>query len=425
MNSMKSPTSDLRRSIGVSRTSPSSKKRSSDYNESPKQPHRVNRCRYCLTFSARKTTDKMSSDNDSGFMTQALRLAEKGVYTAHPNPVVGCVIVNRGDVVGEGWHEAAGEAHAEINALNAAGSAAKGSTVYVTLEPCTHHGKTPPCVDALIEAGVAEVVIGLEDPNPNVAGGGISKLEQAGIRVRTGAHSGLVGLQLRGFLSRATTGRPFVCVKIACSLDGCVAMADGESQWITGPEARADVQRLRARSGAIMSGIGTVLVDDPSFTVRDPAIDTRGRQPLRVILDRNLRMPLSAEMLALPGKTLIYCSASDVDNRRSLAEAGAEIIEVDSINGFVDAEQVLGDLGEREINDVLVEAGPALTGYLLENDLVDELVIYQAPHIMGSETIGMFRTPSWTSLSDRRVLEITDAHPVGRDTRITARLRGS
>jgi diaminohydroxyphosphoribosylaminopyrimidine deaminase/5-amino-6-(5-phosphoribosylamino)uracil reductase len=367
----------------------------------------------------------MSSEIDSELMAQALRLAENGTYTAHPNPAVGCVIVNQGDVVGEGWHAAAGEAHAEINALNTAGAAARGSTVYVTLEPCAHHGRTPPCAEALIEAGVAEVVIGLEDPNPNVEGGGISKLEQAGIRVRTGVLADRVAHQLRGFLSRTTTGRPFVCVKIASSLDGCVAMANGESQWITGPQARADVQRLRARSGAIMSGIGTVLADDPSFTVRDPAIETRGRQPLRAILDRSLRMPLSAEMLALPGDTLVYCSTGDADKRQSLADSGAQVVRVGSVDGFVDAREVLEDLGKREINDVLVESGPALTGYLLEKYLVDELVIYQAPHIMGSETIGMFRTPSWKSLADRRALEITDTRAVGPDTRVTARFKGS
>ena len=364
----------------------------------------------------------MSSESDSGFMTQALRLAERGAYTAHPNPMVGCVIVRDGDVVGEGWHAFTGEPHAEIHALEAAGDNARGATAYVTLEPCSHQGKTPPCTDALIEAGIAEVVIALEDPNPDVDGGGAGKLEAAGITVRTGVLAEQVEQQLAGFLSRVTRGRPFVRLKMASSLDGCVAMASGESQWITGPEARADVQRLRARSGAILSGIGTVLADDPSFTVRDPDIDTRGRQPLRVILDRNLRMPLSAEMLALPGDTLVYCS--DDRKRGPLVDLGAEVVVVEEVDGFVDARAVLEDLGRREINDVLVEAGPSLAGYLVENDLADELVIYQAPHIMGSETIGMFRTPSWTALADRRLLDIIDSRPVGPDTRITARFRG-
>lgn len=364
----------------------------------------------------------MSRESDSDFMTQALRLATKGIYTAHPNPIVGCVIVRNGEVVGEGWHAAAGEAHAEIHALEAAGDRARGATAFVTLEPCSHHGKTPPCADALIDAGVAEVVIGLEDPNPDVDGKGAKRLEEAGVKIRTGLLADQVERQLSGFLSRVTRGRPFVRLKMASSIDGCIAMASGESQWITGPEARSDVQRLRARSGAVLSGIGTVLADDPSFTVRDPNIDTRGRQPLRVVLDRKLRMPLSAEMLALPGQTLVYCC--DDSKETPLRDAGAEVVAVDEVNGFVNAQTVLDDLGRREINDVLVEAGPVLAGHLLENDLIDELVIYQAPHIMGSETIGMFRTPSWTALADRRLLDIIDTRQVGPDTRITARFKG-
>jgi diaminohydroxyphosphoribosylaminopyrimidine deaminase/5-amino-6-(5-phosphoribosylamino)uracil reductase len=343
----------------------------------------------------------MSDQADTAFMTQALRLAERGLFTAHPNPMVGCVLVNDGDVVGEGWHKVAGEAHAEINALEAAGAAAKGATAYVTLEPCSHHGKTPPCVDALIDAGVAVVVVGIQDPNPDVNGQGIAALEKAGIPVRVGVLKEQVEQQLSGFLRRVTTGRPFVRLKMACSIDGRIAMASGESMWITGPESRADVQRLRARSGAILSGIGTVLADDPSFTVRDPDIDTCGRQPLRVVLDKDLRMPLSAEMLALPGGTLLYCTN---DNKRGpLIEAGADIVKVGALDRLVNAAAVLDDLGRRDVNDVLVEAGPALAGNLISNDLVDELVIYQAPHIMGSETIGMFRTPT---------------------TRITARIAG-
>jgi diaminohydroxyphosphoribosylaminopyrimidine deaminase/5-amino-6-(5-phosphoribosylamino)uracil reductase len=364
----------------------------------------------------------MADNADIAFMTQALRLAEHGRYTAHPNPMVGCVIVNDGDVVGDGWHQAAGEAHAEINALEAAGERARGATVYVTLEPCSHHGKTPPCCRALVDAGVAEVVIGLKDPNPDVDGQGISALEAAGIKVRAGLLAEQVERQLAGFLSRMLRGRPFLTLKMACSIDGRIAMASGESQWITGPEARADVQRLRARSGAIMTGIGTVLADDPSFTVRDPDIDTLGRQPARIVLDAGLRMPLSAEMLALPGDTIIYCG--DDAGRQALTNAGAEVVRIENTDGQVDARVVLEDLGRREINNVLVEAGPELAGNLLTNDLIDELVIYQAPHIMGSQTMGMFETPTWTELSHRRLLQIIDTRQVGPDTRITARLKG-
>lgn len=361
----------------------------------------------------------MTGCPDNAFMAQALRLAERGLYTAMPNPIVGCVIVKDGRVVGEGWHQKAGEAHAEVHALAAAGEAAHGATAYVTLEPCAHQGKTPPCAEALVAAGVAEVVIGLRDPHPEVDGRGIRILQDAGITVRSGVLAADVERQLEGFLSRVTRGRPFVRLKTACSLDGCIAMASGESQWITGPEARSDVQRLRARSGAILTGIGTVLADDPSLTVRDPAIEGGGRQPLRVVLDDKLRMPLSAEMLALPGDTLVYCTSDT--NRRALAEAGAEVVKVGAAEGQVDASAVLDDLAGRGVNEVLVEAGPILAGALIAAHLIDELVIYQAPHIMGSETRGMFRTPTWTALSDRRPLDIIDTRRVGPDTRITAR----
>jgi diaminohydroxyphosphoribosylaminopyrimidine deaminase/5-amino-6-(5-phosphoribosylamino)uracil reductase len=361
----------------------------------------------------------MTASSDNAFMAQALRLAENGLYTAMPNPIVGCVIVNDGEVVGEGWHEVPGEDHAEIHALKAAGELARGATVYVTLEPCAHHGRTPPCAAALVNAGVADVVVGLGDPNPEVDGRGIGMLQEAGIGVRSGVLAEEVERQLEGFLSRVTRGRPFVRLKAACSLDGRIAMASGESQWITGTEARADVQRLRARSGAIMTGIGTVLADDPSFTVRDPGIDTRGRQPLRVVLDNKLRMPLSAEMLALPGETIVYCT-NDA-SRQPLVAAGADVVRVSSRKGRVDIAQVLQDLAARGVNDVLVEAGPELAGALISADQVDELVIYQAPHIMGSETRGMFSTPDWTALSDRRTLDIIDTCQIGPDTRITAR----
>jgi diaminohydroxyphosphoribosylaminopyrimidine deaminase/5-amino-6-(5-phosphoribosylamino)uracil reductase len=360
------------------------------------------------------------SATDCAHMAHALRLAERGLYSSHPNPMVGCVLVRDGKVVGEGWHRSAGEAHAEINALDTAGDKAKGATAYVTLEPCTHHGKTPPCTEALIHAGVAAIVVGIEDPNPKVNGDGLKVLAAAGIRTQAGLMRGEVEKLLSGFLSRVTRGRPFVRLKMASSLDGCIAMSSGESQWITGPDARSDVQRLRARSGAIMTGIGTVLADDPSLIVRDATLDTGDRQPLRVVLDKDLRMPLSAEMIALPGKTLIYCTNDT--NRQPLADVGAEVIKVDQDNDLVDVNAVLQGLAGREVNDVLVEAGPTLAGNLIANDLVDELVIYQSPHIMGSETMGMFRTPAWTELADRQTLDITDVRRVGTDTRITARL---
>lgn len=353
-------------------------------------------------------------------MARALRLAERGQYSAHPNPMVGCVLVRDEAIVGEGWHEMAGEAHAEINALEVAGDSARGATAYVTLEPCAHHGKTPPCVDALISAGVSDVVVALEDPFQQAGGRGIAALKKAGIGVRVGLMQSSAEQLLVGFLSRITRSRPFVRLKMASSLDGGIAMSNGESQWITGPEARADVQRLRARSGAVMTGIGTILADDPSLTVRDATIDTRGKQPLRVVLDNGLRMPLAAEMLTLPGQTLVYCI--DDQNREALVAAGAEVIKVEASAGQVDVSAVLGDLASREVNDVLVEAGPTLAGSLIKVGLVDELVIYQAPHIMGSETMGMFDTPTWTELAHRKSLDIGDVRRVGADTRITARI---
>ena len=359
---------------------------------------------------------------DHAYMARAIQLAARGKYTAHPNPTVGCVLVNGDEVVGEGWHHVAGEAHAEVNALAVAGDKSRGARAYVTLEPCAHHGKTSPCASALINAGVAEVIVALKDPNPAVNGRGLTQLMSAGVSVRSGLMQQAVAHQLEGFLSRIVRGRPFVRLKLAASLDGCIAMKNGESQWITGPAARADVQRFRAVSGAIMTGIGTVLADDPSLTVRDAAIDMRSRQPLRVVLDSGLRMPLSAEMLALPGTTLVYCH--DDAKREPLEGAGAEVKKVAGDTDSVELTAVLDDLGSRDINVLLVEAGPALAGGLVERKLVDELVIYQAPHIMGSETMRLFRTPTWTSLADRCDLKITDVRRVGDDTRITARLRG-
>ena len=354
---------------------------------------------------------------DSVAMARAMRLAERGRYRAHPNPMVGCVIARDGEIVGEGWHAVAGEAHAEINALKVAGDKARGATVYVTLEPCAHHGKTPPCTDALVKAGVAEVVMAMSDPYPAVRGRGRAALEAAGIPARVGLMEQAAAELNRGFLSRVRRGRPWLTLKLAASLDGATAMRDGESRWITGPEARADVQRLRAASGAVVTGIGTVLADDPSLTVRDASIDTGGRQPLRVVLDTSLRMPPGASMLEMPGETLVYCG--DDSAREGLESLAAAVIRI--AGGRVDPVAVLEDLASREINTVLVEAGPVLCGSLIHAKLVDELVIYQAPHIMGSETRRMFETPAWTRLADRQGLRLVETRRIGGDLRITAR----
>ena len=359
-----------------------------------------------------------SINSERTFMQRALQLARRGQFSAHPNPMVGCVLVKDGEIIGEGWHEFAGEAHAEVNALQAAGDQAKGVTAYITLEPCGHHGKTPPCTEALIAAGVREVVFASQDPNPKVNGKGAQALENAGVIVRSGLMRQEVDELLAGFLSRVTSGKPRVRLKIACSLDGCIAMADGHSQWITGAEARADVQRLRAMSGAVLTGIGTVLADDPSLTVREATLNARNKQPLRVILDSGLRMPLAAKMLALPGETLVFCC--DEQNASALIDAGAEVVKTDRDEGRVDLNAVLTELGRRQVNDLLVEAGPGVSGQMLEQGLVDEFIIYQAPHIMGSETLRMFSTPGWHKLVDRQAICITDTAQLGNDTRITA-----
>ena len=360
------------------------------------------------------------SDTDRAHMARALQLAARGLYSAHPNPMVGCVIAKNELVVGEGWHERAGEPHAEINALAAAGKDAAGATAYVTLEPCAHHGKTPPCAEALLQAGISKVVAAMKDPFEQVAGRGLKILRAAGVTTEVGLMQTAALSLNAGFIARVTRNRPMVRVKVAASIDGATAMKSGESQWITGPEARNDVQHLRARSGAIMTGIGTVLADDPSLNVRLEGLRTAGLQPLRVVLDSRLRMPLSAGMLALPGETLVCCTGKH--DHAGLNDAGAEVRSYAADGAAVDVGAVLVDLARRGVNDVLVEAGPGVTGYLLQKELVDELVIYQAPHIMGSETRGMFQTPSWLALADRKRLEISDIRRIGDDTRITARV---
>lgn len=351
-------------------------------------------------------------------MARALQLAKKGLTTAHPNPRVGCVLVRDGEIVGEGWHRAAGEAHAEVNAIQAAGERAAGGTAYVTLEPCVHTGRTGPCTNALVEAGVAEVVFAQADPSSRAPESGSTVLESAGVRVREGLKQAEARQLNEGFFSRIERGRPFVRVKIAASLDGATAMRSGESRWITDDAARRDVQRLRAASGAILTGVGTVLDDDPYLTVRDASQVIE--QPLRVILDSHLRTPPGARLLGLPGHTAIF----HVSGGRSsaLEKPGVSLYaSAAGHDGRVDLAAVLLRLGELAINDLLVEAGPVLAGALLTAGLADELVIYQAPHIMGSETRRMFETPAIETLADRQALRIVDVRRTGACLRITAR----
>ena len=364
--------------------------------------------------------------NDTAYMARAIQLARKGLFTARPNPCVGCVIVNDNQIVGEGYHRKAGEPHAEIHALKAAGENAKGSTVYVTLEPCSHTGRTPPCANALIDAEVKRVVVAMTDPNPEVAGQGLMRLREAGIDVTEGVlESQSMGLN-PGFIKRMRHGLPYVRVKMAMSLDGRTAMASGESQWITGEHARADVHQLRAACGAMLTGSGTVLGDNPSLTFRmedhpqlQEKIPDDTEQPLRVICDSQLQTPPDANILNQPGRTLIATlpESQDVD---VLQQAGAEVIQLEAYGGKVSLLALLRTLAEREINDVMVEAGAGLAGALLRDRLVDELVIYLAPHLMGSNARGLVNIPELDAMKDRVKLDIQDIHAIGEDWKITA-----
>ena len=353
-------------------------------------------------------------------MARALLLAERGLMTTAPNPRVGCVLVRNGEIVGEGWHERSGQPHAEINALQQAGSKAAGATAYVTLEPCCHQGRTPPCTEALVAAGVTRVVAAMEDPNPQVAGQGLAALRDAGIEAAAGLLADAAEQLNVGFIMRMRQGRPWVRCKLAMSIDGRTAMASGESCWITGAAARADVHRLRGRSDAIMTGIGTVLVDDPSLTVRIDGLADDFHQPLRVVLDSHLRTPPDAKLLDQPGETLIVTGAVDADNEARLTRNGIRIATLPLESGKLDLPAVLQHLGMLQINEVHLEAGATLCGALIQAGLVDELVIYMAPHLMGDAARGLFALPALEQMSERIKLSISDVRAVGKDWRITA-----
>lgn len=349
------------------------------------------------------------------FMSRALQLARRGLYTTDPNPRVGCVIVAGGEVVGEGWHERAGGPHAEVAALAAAGARARGATVYVTLEPCCHHGRTPPCTAALIEAGVGRVVAAIRDPNPRVAGQGLEQLQAAGIAVDCGVMAAEATALNPGFIRRMADGRPFVRLKIAASVDGRTALASGESQWITGAAARRDVHCLRARSSAVLTGIGTALADDPRLTVRDVEFEVV-RQPLRVVLDSGLRLLPDARMLGEAGETLVLTTAEGDDS--ALRAAGARVEHVESQGGRPGLTTVMHRLAELECNEVLVEAGARLNGALLAAGLVDEIVVYLAPVLLGDAGRGLFTLPGVKSMPDRPALALIDERRVGDDLRL-------
>lgn len=360
---------------------------------------------------------------DAHHMARALRLAARGLNTTTPNPRVGCVIVRDGQVVGEGWHVRAGEPHAEAHALQAAGDAARGATAYVTLEPCSHHGRTPPCADALVRAGVARVVAAMRDPNPLVAGQGLARLAAAGIATRCGVLEQDARELNIGFVSRMTRGRPWVRLKTASTLDGVTALDNGVSQWITGPAARRDGHRWRARACAVLSGIGTVQEDNPSLTVREVPAE---RQPLRVIVDARLALSPAAKLFADIDRApvLVVCASDDVPNARALRDAGAELLVLPNDGGKVDLPALLQALGARGINELHAESGHKLNGSLLREGCVDELLMYVAPTVLG-RGMGLFNLGPFDTLDQRVDVDIRDIRAVGRDWRVLARLRSS
>lgn len=353
---------------------------------------------------------------DARHMARALRLAAKGLATTDPNPRVGCVIADGERVLGEGFHARAGGPHAEIEALRAAGGPVRGATAYVTLEPCSHHGRTPPCADALVEAGLRRVVFAAGDPNPRVNGNGASRLAAAGIVVEGGLMEAEARALNPGFLSRMLRGRPFVRLKLAATLDGRTGLGPGAGRWITGEAARADVQRLRARSGAILTGIGTVLADDPRLDVRLPGAT---RQPLRVVLDRRLALPASARLLDPPGEVLVFTAARAMPGADALAARGARIESLPEGGRGLDLAAMLARLAALEVNELMVEAGPALAGALLESGLVDEFVLYLAPALLGPEARPLAVLPPLADMRDRLGFDILDSRRVGADLRLT------
>lgn len=375
----------------------------------------------------------MWRSEDQAYMQQAIALAYKGFYSTKPNPAVGCVLVKDGKVIGQGWHHKAGQPHAEkealADALNNAQDVA-GSTAYVTLEPCSHHGRTPPCSDALIDAGVSRVVVAMQDPNPLVGGNGIKRLQNAGIDVQVGLLEEEAYELNHGFLHRMRTGLPYVRLKMASSLDGRTAMANGESQWITGADSRVEVHKLRAQAGAVIIGIGTVLADDPSMTVRlddavlaDMNLNAEEANPIRVVLDPNLSLPMEAKMLALPGRTIVMTSKETVENSSERVEEfhrhGVELVAVAAQDDRLDIESVLHYLADEEqVNDVMVETGAIVAGAFVESGFVNEIHAFVAPVLMGDQARPMFVLPSVTTMNDKLQFSITDISTFGDDVRM-------
>jgi len=348
-------------------------------------------------------------------MARAIHLAKKGRYSTDPNPRVGCILVRDGAIIAEGWHVKAGEGHAEVEALKQVQDV-QGATAYVSLEPCSHHGRTPPCCDALIKAGVSRVVAAMQDPNPEVAGRGLERLKAAGLEVSCGVLEADAMALNPGFIKRMTRQRPLVRSKLAMSLDGRTAMASGESKWITSAQSRADVHELRARSSAILTGINTVMADDPALNAR---VDFNAVQPLRVVLDTQLQMPVNAQMGGLPGRSLILTTSANEHRMKRLQQAGFEVHRLPERQGRLDLHEVMAFLAGQQINELLVEAGSTLNGALLTENLVDEWIIYMAPCILGDQGRGLFKLPGMHGMSDKKALKLSDVRQVGPDLKLT------
>jgi diaminohydroxyphosphoribosylaminopyrimidine deaminase/5-amino-6-(5-phosphoribosylamino)uracil reductase len=371
----------------------------------------------------------MWTASDHQYMSRALQLARRGLYSTDPNPRVGCVIVKDDVVLSEGWHQKTGQPHAEIEALNNAkqnhtSGNVSGATCYVTLEPCVHHGRTPPCTESLISAGVRKVIAATIDPNPLVAGKGLQQLKDAGIETASGLMEAQTAELNPGFTMRMQQGRPFVRCKLAMSLDGKTALSNGDSKWISSTESRMDVQKLRARSSAIMTGIGTVITDDPSMNVRlseSSEWAKHGRQPLRVILDSNLEISPEAKILNVAGEVIIFHQSNNKARQEQLENKGAELVTIDQARGAAFLKQVLNYLAtEKEINEILLETGSTLAGEMLQAGFIDELIIYIAPALLGQDGKGLFQLPMLANMSDRISLDFSDVRTIGKDIRIKA-----
>ncbi|GAA6137608.1 bifunctional diaminohydroxyphosphoribosylaminopyrimidine deaminase/5-amino-6-(5-phosphoribosylamino)uracil reductase RibD [Arenicella sp. 4NH20-0111] len=357
--------------------------------------------------------------NDKAMMHTVLELAAQGAHTTQPNPRVGCIIVNDGEIVGQGYHHQAGELHAERLALAEAGDRARGATAYVNLEPCCHQGRTPPCTDGLIDAGVTKVVASMRDPNPRVSGSGFELLKGAGIEVVNGVLNEQAIWLNRGFVSRMANEKPWVILKSAATLDGRTAAFDGKSKWITGEQARTEVQTVRAGCSAILTGIGTVLADDPSLNVRIGG-DT-ARQPLRVILDSNLQTPIDAKIIGVDQKLVIFTLSDDLEKMSALIELGAEVVQLKNTNdGRLELSSVLDELAKWQCNEVLIEAGQTLSGAFLQQGLVDELVLFYAGSLLGDQGKSMFQFDQPLEFEQRANFKISSVSMVGEDVKVTA-----